>query len=201
VVATLLAQVVLTLRSIFFRSGSSGLIATEWNRIYAVTSKNRVIVSCFGAMTISQFAFGLYAIVYAAVSGCESATMCRLQFPKYLLQCFSTIDLTGPTSDLYDMHLRGTVVRGSRTYHHVSRIWYEIPLVLRPEDIHSDRPTDLLAFSVIVCLVVRSNVNKIPVPSLLRTIVRDATCYFLIIFTSHFVLVMFLVFGRVRILS
>jgi hypothetical protein len=66
-------------------------------------------------------------------------------------------------------------------------------------DIHPDHPADLLSFSVIVCLVVRSNINKIPIPSLFRTIVRDATCYFLVIFTSHFVLVIFLAFGEVRI--
>ena len=67
-------------------------------------------------------------------------------------------------------------------------------------DAHSDHPTDLLTFSVIVYLVVRSNVSKIPIPRLLRTIVQDATYYFLVIFTSHLVLVLFLSLARVRIL-
>jgi len=66
-----------------------------------------------------------------------------------------------------------------------------------PGGIHSDHPADFLAFSVIVYLVVRSNVTKMPIPSLLKTIVRDATCYFLVIFTSHFVYVMFLLFASV----
>jgi len=65
------------------------------------------------------------------------------------------------------------------------------------EDTHSDHPADVLAFSVIVYLVVRSNVDKVPIPSLLKTIVQDATYYFLVIFTSHFVLVMFLAFASV----
>ena len=62
-------------------------------------------------------------------------------------------------------------------------------------------PSDLLAFVVIVRLVVRSNVNKVPIPGLLRTMARDATYYFLVIFTSHLVLVVFLLFANVRISS
>jgi hypothetical protein len=119
----------------------------------------------------------------------------------YRLRFFSDADPTDPTSALYDVFLCGSVVCGSRIYRHVSRIRYETHLVLRLGDIHSDRPTDLLAFSVIVYLVVRSNVNKIPIPSLFKIIVRDATRYFLVIFTSHLVLMMFLVFANVRISS
>ena len=70
----------------------------------------------------------------------------------------------------------------------------ETPVLIVP-------PSDLLAFLVIVYLVVRSNVNKVPIPGLLKTIARDATYYFLIIFTSHLVLVMFLLFANVRISS
>ena len=66
-----------------------------------------------------------------------------------------------------------------------------------PGGIHSDYPTDFLTFSVIVYLVIRSNVTKIPIPGLLKIIVRDATCYFLVIFASHFVYVIFLLFASV----
>ena len=61
-----------------------------------------------------------------------------------------------------------------------------------------DYSADLLSFSVIVYLVVRSNVYKFPVPSLLKIIARDATYYFLIIFSSHVVFVFTLIFGKVR---
>ena len=74
-------------------------------------------------------------------------------------------------------------------------------LVLHPGDTDSDHPTDFLAFSVVVYLVVRSNLNKIPIPRLFKTIAQDATYYFLFIFTSHFVLLMFLLFASVRISS
>ena len=68
-------------------------------------------------------------------------------------------------------------------------------------DTHPDHPTDFLAFSVIVYLVVRSNVDKVPIPRLLKTIVRDATYYFLVIFSSHLVFMLFLLFANVRISS
>ena len=99
------------------------------------------------------------------------------------------------------MHFRGTVALVYRIHRHVSRIRYETSLVLRLGDTYSDHPSDFLAFSVIVYLVVRSNVYKAPIPSLLRIIARDATHYFLVIFTSHLVFIMFLAFASVRILQ
>ena len=99
------------------------------------------------------------------------------------------------------MHFRGTVALGYRIHRHVSRIRCETSLALRLGDTHSDHPLDFLAFSVIVYLVVQSNVNKVPIPGLLRIIARDATHYFLVIFTSHLVFIMFLAFASVRILQ
>ena len=72
-----------------------------------------------------------------------------------------------------------------------------LPFIDHLGDTHSDHPADILAFSVIVCLMVRSNVNNVPIPSLFKTIARDATHYFLIIFASHLVVVMFLAFASV----
>ena len=71
------------------------------------------------------------------------------------------------------------------------------PLIDHLRDTHSNHPADLLAFLVVVYLVVRSKIIKAPIPSLLKTMVRDATHYFLVIFTSHFVLLMFLIFASV----
>ena len=96
------------------------------------------------------------------------------------------------------MHFCGKVVFGHLIYHHIPRIWYETSLYIYLGDTHSDHPSDVLAFSLIVYLVVRSNINKVPVPGLLRIIARDATYYFLVIFTSHLVLVLFLAFASVR---
>ena len=52
---------------------------------------------------------------------------------------------------------------------------------------------------MIVALTIRSGLEGFKVPMILRTIVKDATVYFLVIFTSHFVLGMTLLFARVRI--
>ena len=72
-----------------------------------------------------------------------------------------------------------------------------LPFIDHLGDTHSDHPQDLLAFSVIVYLVVRFNATKVPIPSLLKIIIQDATCYFLVIFTSHLVVVMSLLFASV----
>ena len=77
---------------------------------------------------------------------------------------------------------------------------YETFLILSlVGDTHPDHPTDLLAFLVIVYLVFRSHVYRLPIPSLLRTIAQDSTHYFLLIFTSHLVFELTLLLGRVRI--
>ncbi|KAF9645174.1 hypothetical protein BDM02DRAFT_3120678 [Thelephora ganbajun] len=55
---------------------------------------------------------------------------------------------------------------------------------------------DLSAFSLIIYLVARSHVYRFPLPSLLRTIAQDATLYFLVIFTSHLVLELTLLFAK-----
>ena len=197
-VPTSLAQVVLTLRFVF-RSNGLVLIVAEWNRIYAVTNKNRIITSCLSILTISQFSLGLYVTVSAAKAGREFV----IRLPPQLLptSCFSGTDPTRPTSRLYDVHPRVAVFYGSRIYHHVSRIRYGTPLAIHLGDTHPDHLPDVLAFSVIVFLVVRSNVTKIPLPGILKTIVRDATYYFLVIFTSHLITAMFFWFACVSICS
>ena len=87
----LLAQIVLTLRSVFFSRGGFVLITAEQNRIYAITSKNRIITSCFGVIMISQFILGLYLTGYAAARGCESVTNYRLLFsPASMFQRYSS---------------------------------------------------------------------------------------------------------------
>ena len=68
-------------------------------------------------------------------------------------------------------------------------------------DASLDHPADLIAFLTIVYLVVRFNVFEIPISGLLETIAKDATYYFFVIFTSHAVFVLTLLFATVRILS
>ena len=76
VILTLIAQVILALRFALFCNDNLVLIVGKWNRIYAITGKNRIVTSCLGVMTISQFSLGLYMAAYAAKRGCEFTTNC-----------------------------------------------------------------------------------------------------------------------------
>jgi hypothetical protein len=61
------------------------------------------------------------------------------------------------------------------------------------------REPDFLAFSLIVFFAVRARreAGGFKIPMILQTIAEDSTRYFLVIFTSHFVLMMTLLFARV----
>ena len=56
---------------------------------------------------------------------------------------------------------------------------------------------DSLAFLLITFLAAKSRTADLRVPTILETIAQDATWYFLVIFSSHFVLEMTLTLGRV----
>ena len=198
--STFLAQVVLTLRSVFSRRDGFMLITAERNRIYAVTNKNRKITSCFGVVMVSQLTVGIYLTAYTAKTGGESVTKHHPWFLSILL--FSAQPIIPIPLQIYMVcNFVGPRIVNI-VFPIISVVYVTIFfLFLYPGDTRSDNPPDVLAFSVIVYLVVRSNVYKAPIPSLLRIIARDATYYFLFIFTSHLVVVMFLVFANVRILS
>jgi len=129
VVATFTAQVVITMKSVSLGRCCSVLIMAEWNRIYAVTRKNRIIASCFGVITISQLILGLYVVVVdTAWEGYgESVTSCP---HDSCLPHYSSVTDSAPSSDLYGVHLRGTSVHGNWIYRHVSRIRYGASLVV-----------------------------------------------------------------------
>ena len=129
---TLLAQVVLTLRHGSFGRDGPVLITIEWSRIYAVTSKGRIITACFCVITISQLIIGLCLTAYAATAGGESMT--NAAHYSYLFQCFSGIRPIGPTSGLYTVRFFWRRVFGNRIYRHSSRIRYG-------SSIRRERPT------------------------------------------------------------
>ena len=62
------------------------------------------------------------------------------------------------------------------------------------DDMHEP---DFLAFSIIVYLAIKSRQSSAKIPTILGAMAEDATWYFLVIFTSHLVLEITLVFGRV----
>ena len=58
---------------------------------------------------------------------------------------------------------------------------------------------DFLAFSLITFLALRWGAGKLRIPTLMGTVAEDAVWYFAVIFTSHFVLEMTLLLGRVSV--
>ena len=60
--------------------------------------------------------------------------------------------------------------------------------------------SDFLAFLLIILFARQSRVPGLKFSSLLDTIAKDATWYFLVIFTSHLVLVITLSLGRVSLI-
>jgi len=72
------------------------------------------------------------------------------------------------------------------------------PLVLRLVGETDNSLTDLLAFLVIIYLALQSGTHRSKLPSLFGTMAQDATLYFMVIFTSHLLLMMTLIFGSVR---
>ena len=179
------------------------LITTGRNRIYAVAGKNRILASCLGLITISQFVLGLCITAYAATNGCES----DLRIPLTILTDFNISFQRYRSCRSHFRFVRCAFSwgRGSRESRFLQYLLYTVRRFPRPSGFAFETPTlivppsDLLAFSAIVYLVVRSNIYyEVPIPSLLKTIARDATYYFLVIFTSHLVLVMFLLFASVR---
>jgi len=71
------------------------------------------------------------------------------------------------------------------------------PEALRYSSLLTGLPTDSSVFLVIVFLAAKSGRNGYKMPKVFRTIVQDATIYFLVIFSSHFVFEMMLLFARV----
>lgn len=61
-------------------------------------------------------------------------------------------------------------------------------------------PPDFLAFSLVLFLAIRSKVPGFKGPRILGTIADGAVRYFLVIFTTHFVFEMTLLFGRVSVM-
>ena len=194
-VPTLLAQVVLTLRFVFFCGNGLVLIVAKLSRIYAVTNKSRIITSCFCIITISQFSLGLHATVYAAKAGRESV----IRLPAQLSPTsFSAVPIPSVPLPVYMACIFVWQLSMGLAFIIMSLAYGTEPLLpFVQKTRYPDHLPDVLAFSVIVFLVVRSNVTKVPLPGILKTIARDATCYFLIIFTSHFVTAMFFLFAGV----
>lgn len=167
-------------------------------RVYAVTGKNRWIAGGLYALTILQFGVGVYLCVYSFLHP-------RMFFPfaacgehhanQLLRQC------NYPRSN--SMHT-GCAFSGPRPSVHSS-----IP----PSPLYSVRgisthfgpvlnrePVDFVAFLVVLIRIRALKTQRCDSNTLtiLDTVTKDTAMYFLVIFSSHFVLVLTLTLVRVR---
>jgi hypothetical protein len=202
VVSTLLAQVVLTLRSVDLGLGRfhANRGRTKQNlRRHEEESYNRLVPWCDNDVTVCSW--HIHNCVYGNAGRkwvCDQAPLAILTYFSISARRILPVPLWVYGLCFFVRHRPLEI-----GFTAISLIYGEgFPRAFHPErDDDSDYPTDLLAFLLIVHLAVRSEVHRVPIPSLLRTIVRDATYYFLFIFTSHLVLMLFLLFASVSISS
>ena len=95
------------------------------------------------------------------------------------------------------MRGRRTSDSGNRPYSHLTLLWFALSESLSYPSSTTVPPTDASVFVVIVVLAAKSGIQGYKIPKVLRTILQDATLYFLVIFTSHFVFEASLLFARV----
>ena len=92
---------------------------------------------------------------------------------------------------------RRTSKGGNRPHSHHALLWFYFPQVLSHPTLLTSQSTDTSVFLVVVILAAKSGLKGYKMPRILRIIVQDATIYFLVIFTSHFVFWMTLLLARV----
>jgi len=133
----------------------------------------------------------------AVENGCESVSKCA-QTPAYLTVSASPIPpIPLPGYVMCTFKGKLPVQIGFISMALVYGTEFRLLFVNHLGVTHSNHLADLLAFSAIVSVLVRSIVRGVPIPSIFRIITRDAAYYFLVIFTSHLLLVIFLAFARV----
>lgn len=207
VICTLLAQVVLTARSVSIHGRRPQFdFRVEFCRIYAVARKNIPIVVGFAVITTSQLVLGMCLVVFAARKGGKSRF--HHSHPgRRFLSLWSRPCSPVPPTDTFrlipHMHICPAPNPRDRIYQHLPPLWYArvfssfTPLTDHADNAHT---LDSLAFLLIILLAKTSTTSGSRVPGVLGIIVEDATRYFLVIFTSHFVLVMTLNLARVSVI-
>ncbi|KAF9786682.1 hypothetical protein BJ322DRAFT_1019309 [Thelephora terrestris] len=135
--------------------------------------KNVQIATVFALITVVQLVFGIYITIITAKRGGEVSANTAADTPRRVPPVH--------------IHPESKSNRG--------RLPKSLP-VLWIGDVCAP---DALAFVVIIFQARRSRVPGLKVSNILNTIAEDSTRYFIVIFTSHFVLVMTLNLGRVTI--
>jgi hypothetical protein len=180
---------------------SRSRILKEPNRIYAVTGKSRLIAAALATVTASQLALGIYlTFLMATHPGGPWALGGSLAFPFQLIALTAGVAVPPIPFDSFRQCVFSRHRRAEVAYTVISLAYgetFQNSPALRNDHTKPVFWEDLLAFSIILYLAGWWKNRQFGIPGLLGTILRDATKYFLVIFTAHLVLAMTLLFARV----
>jgi hypothetical protein len=157
--------------------------------------KNIPITAGFAILTLSQFSLGTVMIALAAKMGGKVRLLDRRNYSqtKPVVQTQPEIQLDAYHLCVFVQPLGFEVAFTSLTLTYGTCKW---PLTYS-SDADTMDTSDFFAFALIVFYMKKSKVPGVKVRTIWDTIAEDATRYFLVIFTSHFVFMMTLNLGRV----
>jgi hypothetical protein len=166
--------------------------------------KNIPIATGFALITVAQLVFGIYITIITAKRGGEvrhfdqgghtHSGRRRVPLQFFLFSANTATDTSRRVPPVH-IHPESKIHRG-RLHKPLPLLWY-VEIVTSLDRIGDMCAPDALAFMVIIFQARRSRVPGLKVSNILSTIAEDSTRYFIVIFTSHFVLVMTLNLGRV----
>ena len=168
-----------------------------------MTMGNVPVAIGFAIITVSQLVVGIWLIAVTVGKGGKPRLLHQYHSRS---RCLSTSLQLRPCSHTspIDTPRRLQVVRvcstqrpGGHVYEPLPRLWCVRIILCLGWMVLTQRKSDFLAFTMVVFLVTRLKARGIKIQSLMETIAADAVLYFMVIFTSHFVLAMTLYFARV----
>lgn len=174
-------------------------------RICAVTGKSITITGSFVCIIVLQLALGIYMTILAAKAPGTTPTCLGSVHSSRLLLIpialnYRKISAAAPSYPPYGipiMLLHQTSKGGNRLHNHLALLRSassEVIFHFTP----ANAATDVLAFLVVLVLGVKSGLKDFKMPNILRMILEDSAIYFLVVFSTHLVLEMTLLFARVN---
>ena len=167
--------------------------------------KNIPIVVGLASIAVAQCGLGICTIVLSARGGGEIRPALQRnrshsehrRAPQFCLCSLSAVTYT--PRYVPDMRIGTTIeTHENRKCGPIPLLWCQNP---RDSGSLTDKFTsDFLVFSLVILFARKSRVPGLKFPSLLDTVAEDATWYFLVIFTTHLLLVITLSFGRVSLI-
>ena len=172
-----------------------------------MTAGNIPIAIVFTMIILSQFVLGTYTLILTAMEGgkanlSDQKNHSHSRDPPLCRGCSRVAQSFPPIPlDAYHMCVFTPHRARNLSYTSISLLYGALRPVCQPNSRYSPaentHTSDFLAFSLIIFLARKWRVTGLGFPTLWDIIARDATLYFLVIFSSQLVLEITLIFGRV----